>query len=165
MAAQRSPTTTDATSCGTVVIGSDHGGYRTKQAVIRALAANRYTIVDVGGFDPAVPDDYPVYAHEVARAVAGDRTGKTSGVLICGSGTGMSIAANRHKGVRAALVYDSYSARMARHDNDANIACLRGRGFSEKRDVRLVLRFLRTPFSGIPRHARRIRKIDTGGKA
>lgn len=169
MAARRPSGKTSATrrlsTRETIVIGSDHGGYRTKQAVIRALAAKGYTIVDVGGFDPDVPDDYPVYAHEVARAVAGDRTGKTNGVLICGSGTGMSIAANRHKGVRAALVYDAYSARMARHDNDANVVCLRGRGFSEKRDAQLVLQFLRTPFSGIPRHARRIRKIDTGGKA
>jgi len=150
-------------SLPTVVIGSDHGGYRTKQALIRTLTAHKYTVVDIGDFGPNAHDDYPAYAHEVARAVAGDRTGKTKGVLICGTGTGMSIAANRHKGVRAAVAYDAYSARMARHDNDANVVCLRGRRFSAKRTAQLVLRFLRTPFSGLPRHERRIRKLDRGG--
>jgi ribose 5-phosphate isomerase B len=104
-----------------------------------------------------------VYAHEVARAVANDRTGKTKGVLICGTGTGMSIAANRHKGVRAALAYDAYSARMARHDNDANVVCLRGRQFPASKAANLALAFLKAPFSGIPRHARRIKKLDNEG--
>jgi ribose 5-phosphate isomerase B len=142
-----------------VVIGSDHAGYATKQAIVKHLAKKGYTLVDVGGFDPEAHDDYPDYAFEVAKAVASDKPGMTMGVLICGSGTGMAIAANKVKGIRAAVVYDEYSAEMARHDNDANIACLRGRGFSAAKDVRLVETFLSTPFSGILRHKRRIQKI------
>ncbi len=141
----------------TIVLGGDHGGYRTKEAVKRALMKDGYTIVEVGGFSPDKPDDYPDYAEEVARAVSSDRS--TTGILVCGSGTGMVIAANKVKGVRAAMVYDAYSAKMARRDNDANIIALRGRGFPQRDAVRLVRLFLRTPFSGEARHKRRIRKI------
>lgn len=143
----------------TVVIGSDHAGYAAKQAVIKHLAKHSYTIVDVGGFSLDTNDDYPDYAVQVAKAVASDRKGMTKGVLICGSGTGMVIAANKVAGIRASVVYDSYSAKMARHDNDANIVALRGRKFSLQKDVQLVKLFLETPFSGIPRHKRRIAKI------
>jgi ribose 5-phosphate isomerase B len=161
----------------TIVIGSDHGGYETKQAIIASLSKQGYTLVDVGGFDPAQPDDYPDFAVQVGKAVASDaptgaaagKPAPTMGVLICGSGTGMAIAANKVKGIRAAVIYDDYSAKMARMDNDANIACLRGRGFSAKKDLALVHTFLTTPFSGIDRHKRRIKKITsieaTGGRA
>ncbi len=149
---------------GTVAIGSDHGGIATKRVIINALARAGYLIVDVGGFDATKSDDYPEYAHAVASAVASDRTGKTKGVLICGTGTGMAIAANRHKGIRAALAYDTYSAVMARHDNDANVITLRGRRFPAREAARLALLFLRTPFSGIARHQRRIMKIETKTK-
>jgi len=143
----------------TVVIGSDHGGYKTKQSIIASLAKQGYTVVDVGDFRPDLPDDYPDYALEVAKAVAGDKTGNTKGILICGSGTGMAIAANKVKGIRASVVYDEYSARMARHDNDANIIALRGRAFATSKEPRFVKTFLTTPFSQIPRHKRRIKKI------
>jgi len=156
----RTTTPKKTATLGTIVIGSDHGGIATKRTIIDALVRAGYLIVDVGGFDPAISDDYPEYAHAVARAVASDKTGKTKGVLICGTGTGMAIAANRHKGIRAALAYDTYSATMARHDNDANVVTLRGRRFSAREAARLALIFLRTPFSRIPRHQRRIRKID-----
>ena len=143
----------------TIIIGSDHAGFGAKRAITRDLAKRGYVVVDVGGFDPNKSDDYPDYAVQVSKAVASDRNGKTKGVLICGSGTGMAIAANKIKGIRASVVYDDYSARMARFDNDANIIALRGRGFAEKKDVHLVHKFLSTQFSQIPRHKRRIRKI------
>lgn len=150
----------------TIVIGCDHGGYKTKQAVIKELAKNEYFIVDIGGFSDDVngvaqgkKDDYPDYAKQVATAVASDRTGMTKGILICGSGTGMVIAANKVKGVRAALAYDAYSAKMARYDNDANVLTLRGRLFPARTAARLARIFLTTEFSGFDRHKRRIRKI------
>ena len=143
----------------TIVIGSDHAGFTTKKTIIKSLAKKGYVIVDVGSFDPEVPDDYPDYALQVGKAVSSDRNGLTKGVLICGSGTGMAIAANKVNGIRATVVYDAYSAKMARHDNDANIICLRARNFPHYKEPRLVDIFLTTPFSGIPRHKRRIRKL------
>ena len=142
----------------TIIIGSDHGGYQTKQAVMKALAKEGYTIVDIGGYSPKKPDDYPDYAKEVAKTVAKGKN--TMGVLVCGTGTGMVMAANKVKGARAAMIYDAYSARMARHDNDANIAALRGRKFLQKKAIRITKMFLRTEFSKIPRHKRRIKKIE-----
>jgi ribose 5-phosphate isomerase B len=144
----------------TIVIGSDHAGYSAKQAIIKDLAKQGYTLVDVGGFDPDASDDYPDYAREVAKAVATDKQKKTTGVLICGSGTGMAIAANKVNGVRAAVVYDKYSAQMARNDNDANVIALRGRGVQPSKNVQLVNDFLQTPFSGLARHKRRIKKLQ-----
>jgi ribose 5-phosphate isomerase B len=143
----------------TVVIGSDHAGHAVKQRIIAHLAKKGYTLVDVGGFNPDVADDYPDYAIEVAKAVASDKQHATKGVLICGSGTGMVIAANKVKGIRASVVYDEYSAKMARHDNDANVIALRGRNFKTSIEPKLVDLFLTTPFSNIPRHKRRIAKI------
>jgi ribose 5-phosphate isomerase B len=142
-----------------IIIGSDHAGYGTKQHIIQTLAKKGYTFVDVGGFKPDVPDDYPDYAYEVAKAVASDKTGNTKGVLICGSGTGMVIAANKVKGIRACVVYDNYSAKMARYDNDANIIALRSRKFKTAKDPQFVELFLKTEFSNLPRHKRRINKI------
>jgi ribose 5-phosphate isomerase B len=141
----------------TIIIGSDHAGYEDKQAIVHHLAARGFTIVDVGGFDPAAHDDYPDYAAEAAKIVAEDRD--CVGILICGTGTGMCIAANKVKGARAAVIYDEYSAVMAREHNNANIACLRARGVSARRDKALVDTFLATPFSGGARHVRRLAKV------
>jgi ribose 5-phosphate isomerase B len=142
-----------------VVIGSDHAGYKTKQGLLKFLAGKGYTVVDVGGFDPDAHDDYPDYAAEVAKLVAEDKAAR--GILICGSGTGMVIAANKVPGIRASVVYDEYSAKMARHDNDANVMALRARNFNTAKEPRLVKIFLETPFSNLPRHKRRIAKIAT----
>lgn len=142
-----------------IAIGSDHAGFAAKRAIIKDLAERKYVVIDVGSFDPNIPDDYPDYAAQVGKIVASDKDRMTKGVLICGSGTGMAIAANKIKGIRASVVYDDYSARMARYDNDANIIALRGRGFSQKKDVHLVHKFLSTSFSQISRHKRRIKKV------
>ena len=141
-----------------IILGSDHAGYAAKQAIISSLAKKGRTLLDVGGFSEQTHDDYPDYAAEVAKAVAQEK-GKAVGILICGTGTGMVIAANKIKGIRASVVYDEYSAKMARQDNDANIIALRGRNFSITKDTKLVEIFLNTPFSGEERHKRRLRKI------
>ncbi len=142
----------------TVIIGSDHAGYKTKEAVKKALAVEGHTVVDVGPFTDKKSVDYPDYADLVANDVNNIKDAK--GVLVCGSGTGMNIRANRHKGIRAAMVYDTYSAKMARHDNDANVVTLRGRGVPQKDAIRFAKLFLKTPFSGVARHKRRIKKLD-----
>jgi ribose 5-phosphate isomerase B len=144
----------------TILLGSDHAGYATKQLIMRTLANKGYTLVDVGGFDPEAHDDYPTYAAEVAKGVASDTTGQTKGVLVCGTGTGMTIAANKVKGVRAALVYDTFSARLAREHNDANVIALRGREFPAKKAAALTSLFLSTQFSEGPRHKRRLKEIE-----
>lgn len=140
-----------------VVIGSDHAGFKTKERIKKELAGT-YTLIDVGDFSEESNDDYPRFAAEVAKAVSDDPK-RTKGILICGSGTGMVIAANKFKGVRAAFAFDAYSAKMARHDNDANILALRGRKFAQKDAANLAKIFLKTQFSGLPRHKRRIKAI------
>lgn len=144
-----------------VIIGSDHAGFATKQAIIKALATRGQTILDVGTFDEKRRVDYPDYATEVARAVTRDKRDGSIGVLVCGTGTGMCIAANKINGIRAALGYDTYSTQYAREHNDANILCLRGRNFPAKRAVRLTKLFLNTEFSKEPRHIARIKKLTT----
>jgi ribose 5-phosphate isomerase B len=140
-----------------IIIGSDHAGFKAKEHLVKHLTKKGHVVVDVGTFKPNTPVDYPDYAAKVAKLVAKDKAAK--GVLICGSGTGMAMAANRVKGIRASVVYDTYSAAMARKDNDANIITLRGRNFPIAKLPKLVDTFLATPFSGAARHRRRIAKL------
>lgn len=140
----------------TVVIGSDHAGYKTKQAIIKHLSQEGYTLVDVGAFTEERVD-YPQYAAEVAKAVAEDT--RARGILICGTGAGMAMAANKVRGARAALGYDEYSVRMAREHNDANILALRGREFPAAKAARLAQLFLQTKFSNAARHKNRIKQV------
>lgn len=141
-----------------IIIGADHAGVALKRKIADYLTANGYQVEDLGSHDARAQDDYPDFAHAVARKVL--RT-QSKGILICTTGTGMVMAANRHKGIRAALAYDTYAARKAREDNDANILCLRGKGASMPKVKLLLNTWLKTPFSKLPRHQRRIRKLDT----
>jgi ribose 5-phosphate isomerase B len=140
----------------TVIIGSDHAGFKTKQRIIKTLANKGYTIVDVGTFSEEHVD-YPQYAAEVAKAVAGDKS--VRGILICGTGTGMVIAANKIKGIRAAFAFDDFGAKMAREHNDANVLALRGREFPATKAAKLAELFLKTEFSDDARHKRRIAQL------
>lgn len=140
-----------------VVIGADHAGVAAKERVKRELDAMRIPYEDVGSHNAGSEDDYPPVARKVARAVA--KTGAT-GILICGTGTGMAIAANKVPGVRAAFAYDEYGARMARRDNDANVLTLRGRKFPQSKLAPIVRAWLTTPFSGLPRHKRRLAEVQ-----
>ncbi len=140
-----------------IVIGSDHAGLKLKNRIKEYLIKKKINMVDIGAYDKN-PVDYPDIAEKAARLVR-----KKSGaraILICGTGTGMCMAANRKKGVRAAVCYDSYSARMSRHDNDANVLCLRGRNIKQKDQLRIVDTWLKSEFSGKQRHKRRIKKLD-----
>lgn len=137
-----------------IAIGADHRGFGLKQAVIRGLGEAGYSYNDFGCYTTE-PVDYPDIARKVAEAVAGG--GFELGILICGTGIGMSIAANKVKGIRAALCHNVFSARRARGHNDANVLCLGARQ-NESVALRIVAAFLASEFEG-GRHALRVDKI------
>ncbi|MFW5924646.1 MAG: ribose 5-phosphate isomerase B [Myxococcota bacterium] len=139
-----------------IAIGSDHAGFKLKEELEAALIAKGHDVSDLGTHDEE-STDYPDYAHPVARAVAGGDV--ELAVLVCGTGVGMSMAANRHPGVRAAVVSEPFSARMARAHNDANVLCIGARVVGSGLALEVVEAFLETPFEG-GRHARRVEKVD-----
>ena len=140
-----------------LVFGSDHAGLALK-AMLKARAEELgFTLVDLGTHDSA-STDYPDWAHQVAARVA---AGDEWGVLVCGTGIGVCITANRHPGVRAALCGDVFSAKMTRAHNDANVLCLGARVVGEGLALEIFDAFLAAEFEG-GRHQRRIDKIDIG---
>jgi ribose 5-phosphate isomerase B len=140
-----------------VIIASDHAGLRLKEKVKKYLARKKIEYKDLGT-ESLTPVDYPDYALRVAEKVAKNK--KARGILVCGTGTGMTIAANKVKGIRAVAAYDVYSAKMSRRDNDTNVLGLRGRFFPFERIKKIIKVWLDTPFSGEKRHKRRIKKIE-----
>jgi ribose 5-phosphate isomerase B len=139
-----------------VVIGSDHAGVSLKGDVLRFLEERGYTVRDVGTFD-LEPADYPDIAREVGAAVRERRAKK--GILICGSGVGASVAANKMRGIRAGLCHDSYSAHQGVEHDDMNVLCIGSRVVGTEVAKELVAAFLVAEFSGDERHIRRIRKV------
>jgi ribose 5-phosphate isomerase B len=135
-----------------IAIGCDHGGYELKQEIMAHLKERGLEYKDFGTYTTE-SCDYPVYAEAVGRAVAGGEC--TLGILICGTGIGISIAANKIPGVRAALCGDCFSAEMTRRHNDANILALGGRVVGPGLAVKIVDSFLDASFEG-GRHARRV---------
>jgi RpiB/LacA/LacB family sugar-phosphate isomerase len=142
----------------TIAVGADHGGYELKEALKHHLQKRGLTVTDFGTNSPE-STDYPEYAQSVARSVAEHQ--HEFGLLLCSSGIGMSIAANKIPGARAALVWDEESAGMARRHNNANVLCLGGRGTDPDVARRIVDSFLSTPFEG-GRHERRVGKLERG---
>jgi ribose 5-phosphate isomerase B len=140
-----------------ITIGSDHAGFPMKEKV-KAFLEERGIVVEDAGTDSQESVDYPDYGKKVAGAVS-DGTFER-GILICGTGLGMSIVANRFKGVRAALVNDLFSAIMSRRHNDSNILVLGGRLIGDDLALQLVETWLETPFDG-GRHRPRLEKMDT----
>lgn len=140
-----------------VFVGSDHAGFEVKKEIKEVLESLGVTFEDMGPFDEESVD-YPDFAKRVADKVL--ENDNAFGILICGSGTGMQIAANKIRGIRAVFAYDKYSARMARFDNDANILTLRAREFDHSKYYEIVRMFLETHFSNEPRHKKRISKLE-----
>ena len=140
-----------------IAIACDHGGFAYKQTIMQHLADRQIEFTDFGTYTPD-SCDYPDYAKPVARAVASGEYDK--GILICGTGIGMSLAANKIRGIRAAVCGDAFSARATREHNDANILCMGARVISEAKALEITDIFLDTPFSGDERHIRRISKIE-----
>ena len=139
-----------------VIIASDHAGLRLKEKVKKYLKRKKIEYEDLGT-ESFTSVDYPDYALKVAEKVAKNKN--TRGILVCGTGTGMTIAANKVKGIRAVAAYDAYSAKMSRIDNDTNVLGLRGRFFPLEKMKKIITVWLDTPFSGEKRHKRRIKKI------
>ena len=138
-------------------LGCDHGGYELKQEIIKYLEEKGLPYKDFG-CDSTKSVDYPIYARKVGRAIQNGECDK--GILICGTGIGISIAANKMKGIRAALCTDCFSAEATRLHNDANILALGGRVVGPGLAVKIVDTFLNTEFSHEERHQRRIDLIE-----
>lgn len=139
-----------------IALGCDHAGFELKQAIIKHLDERKIEYKDYGTYSEDSVD-YAVFAEKTARAVANGEC--ELGLLFCGTGVGISMAANKVRGIRAACCSDLFSAEMTRRHNDANILCLGGRVVSSEKATELVDIFLDTPFSGEERHARRIAQI------
>ena len=138
-----------------IFISSDHAGFKLKEEIKSFLKKKKYSFIDLGpNNDNRV--DYPDYAHSVAKKVKINKNYR--GILICGSGMGMNIAANRHKNIRAAHCYNVKSTKLSRLHNDANIITLGSRLLSKKNTLNCVSVFLKTKFEG-GRHSKRIKKI------
>jgi ribose 5-phosphate isomerase B len=140
-----------------IAIGSDHAGFKLKELIKHYLSGKKIAYQDFGTYSEA-PCDYPDFAKPVAKAVAAKKFER--GILICGSGVGVTIAANRVKGIRAVNVYNLYTAKQSRQHGDANILCLAGRRMKKDTALKILKVWLETPFSGDERHQRRIGKID-----
>ena len=139
-----------------IYIASDHGGFELKEEIKRFLATTGYAFEDFGT-NSTDSVDYPDYAYKVAKEVAKSKDNK--GILICNTGAGMCIVANKVKGIRAAECYNEETARLSRDHNDANVLCLGGKMTSKELAEKMVKIWLETPFSNGERHLRRLGKI------
>lgn len=140
-----------------IAIGSDHGGYALKQRVIQYLEEKGFSVEDMGCHGKESVD-YPVFGHAVAQAVADGKCEK--GIVICTTGIGISIAANKVSGIRCALCADVFSAKMTRLHNDANVLSMGAGIVGENLALEIVETFINTPFSGDARHQRRVDLIE-----
>jgi RpiB/LacA/LacB family sugar-phosphate isomerase len=139
-----------------IALGADHGGFPLKETVIAAIESAGNTVLDLGTFDKT-PVDYPDYAKAVADALLNEQAQR--GILLCGSGVGASVAANKIAGIRAGLCHDTYSAHQGVEHDNMNILCLGARVIGPALAVELVKSFLHANFSGETRHMRRLEKI------
>lgn len=143
-----------------VYLGSDHAGFDFKEKLFAHLSKLGYDVEDVGNkvLDPQ--DDYPQFAYAATMKLMGADSSDSRAILICGSGQGMCIAANRVRGIRASLCWDEHGAKETREDNDSNVLCLPSRVLSVEQALAITDTWLKTPFSGAARHKRRIQEIE-----
>lgn len=141
-----------------IYIGADHRGFSLKEKLKPYLEKNGYDVFDMGAAELNEKDDYPDFAKKVSENVVKDK--ESMGILLCGSGAGVTIAANRTRGIRAVLAHDTKILRAARADDDVNILCLGADFLSEDEAKKIIETFLKTPFGGKERHRKRIRKLD-----
>lgn len=140
-----------------IYLGADHAGFDQKEALKKALIQGSFRVIDLSPATKDGSDDYPIIATKIARMV---KKTQSKGILLCGSGQGVCIAANRIKGIRAAVAWSVKSAIASRNDDDANILCLGARFFSSRQLLTITRFWLDTPFSKLARHRRRIRLLD-----
>ena len=141
-----------------IAIAADHAGYPLNERVIEELRESGHELIDFGTHDGSIADDYPDYAKQVGNAIQnGDAE---IGLLICGSGVGAAVAANKLKGIRAALCGDTYSAHQSREHDDCNVLCLGARVVGVELALDIVRAFVAARFTGEERHRRRLAKIQ-----
>ncbi len=146
-----------------IYLGSDHGGFHLKEKVFAYLAKHNYEVEEVGGHVLDPDDDFPEFAQEAALKVIGDDSKDPRAILICTGGQGMSMAANRFRGIRASVIWDAHEAKMTRNDNDSNVLCLPARVLEHEDDgvwEGIVETWLSTPFANAARYRRRNMQID-----
>ncbi len=146
-----------------IYLGSDHRGFALKGKLVAYLKEAGLTVEDVGDEQLDPEDDFPQFAGRCATAVLGSEDEAARGILICGSGQGMCMAANRFKGIRATLGHDAEAARSARNDDDSNILCLPAELIEKSDWEPIVKAFLDTLFAAAPRYIRRIKEMDELG--
>ncbi len=144
-----------------IYVGSDHGGFDLKQLLIHYLSVKQgLDVEDVGDKKLDPTDDYPQFAQVAAHKVLASDENDSRAILLCRGGQGMCMAANRFKGIRAAVCWDEQSAKKSREDNDSNVLCLPADALSVKEVKNIVHTWLDTPFSKATRHQRRIQELD-----
>ncbi len=140
-----------------IAIASDHAGYPLKIKLVESLKKSEHELLDLSEGAPDPQDDYPDFAKAVALAVAEKKVER--GVLVCGSGVGANVAANKIPGVRACVCHDTFSARQGVEDDDMNVLCLGGRIIGEELAKEILKTFLASRFSNAERHLRRLKKV------
>lgn len=143
-----------------IYIGADHNGFEYKNQLAKALQMAGHEVVDQGDITLDANDDFPQFAGKVVTALLADPDKEAKGLLICGSGQGMVMAANRFKGIRASLCWNLNEARSARNDDDSNVLCLSSKYLSLEESGSIMSTFLATPFAAAPRFMRRIEQLD-----
>jgi RpiB/LacA/LacB family sugar-phosphate isomerase len=141
-----------------IAVGADHGGYPLNERVIVELRDAGHEVIDFGTHDGSLPDDYPDYARSVGEAVQSNAA--DIGILVCGSGVGAAVAANKLRGIRAALCGDTYSGHQSREHDDCNVLCLGARVVGVELALDIVRAFVGATFTGEERHRRRLAKIE-----
>ncbi len=140
-----------------VALGSDHAGFTLREVAMEAIRSAGHEVLDCGAYTLDAGDDYPDFAAAVARAVQGGRAQR--GVLVCGSGVGASIAANKFNGIRSALCHDTFSAHQGVEDDSMNVLTLGARVVGPSLAGELIITFLKAEFSNAERHLRRLNKV------
>lgn len=145
-----------------VFLGSDHRGFALKEKVLAYLSARKIDVEDVGGYELDPNDDFPQFAYSAAVKIIGSDDRDPRGILLCGGGQGMAMAANRMHGIRAAVIWDEEEAKMSRRDNDSNVLCLPSRVIEndEKLWKSIIDAWLDEPFSRAARYIRRNAQLD-----
>ena len=144
-----------------IFIGADHRGFNLKKSLIREMRSRGYQIIDEGDDHQDPDDDYPQFASKVVRAIL-DSDVQAVGILLCGSGQGMAMAANRYKGIRAVVAWNKDQARFARNDDDSNVIALPADIYENDVNgaLSIIETWLTTPYESIPRRNRRIKEMD-----
>lgn len=146
-----------------IYLAADHNGFDLKHYLYDILLRSGYEVIDAGDLERDQNDDFPQFAGRAVTALLADDDREAKGILICGSGQGMCMAANRFKGIRASLCWNLSEARAARNDDDSNVLCLSARSLDNDKAKAIVTTWLSTPFAGATRFKRRLQELDQLG--